>query len=88
MKKVILATALAFSMTAFSAAAADLISKDEAHHFKYEYIGNVSVGATNGEVGSPSDLQYIATSMRAVKIQRAAERIIGFAVATNTWPTT
>lgn len=56
MKKVILATALAFSMTAFSAAAADLISKDEAHHFKYEYIGNVSVGATNGEVGSPSDL--------------------------------
>ncbi|MEB4673775.1 DUF1471 domain-containing protein [Enterobacteriaceae bacterium G50] len=56
MKKVLLGTMAALSMVAFSTSAADLISKDEAHHFKLEYIGNVSVGATSGQVSSPSDL--------------------------------
>lgn len=56
MKKVIFAIALGLSMTAFSTVAADLISKDEAHHFKYEYIGNISVGASSGAISSPSDL--------------------------------
>ena len=56
MKKVLLGTMAALSMVAYSTSAADLISKDEAHHFKLEYIGNVSVGATNGQVSSPSDL--------------------------------
>jgi hypothetical protein len=56
MKKVLLGTIAALSMVAFSASAADLISKDEAHHFKLEYIDNISVGASAGKISSPSDL--------------------------------
>ena len=56
MKKILISSALLASMMAFGASAADMISKDEAHHFKLQYIGNVSVGATGGQVSSPSDL--------------------------------
>ncbi|WP_058910100.1 DUF1471 domain-containing protein [Entomohabitans teleogrylli] len=56
MKKLLVTSALLASFAAFSASAADLISKDEAHHFKLTYIGNVSVGASGGQIGSPTDL--------------------------------
>lgn len=56
MKKALLGTVLAFTMASFGASAADLISKDEAHHFKLQYIGNVTVGATGGQISSPTDL--------------------------------
>lgn len=56
MKKILVSSALVASMAAFGASAADLISKDEAHHFKLSYIGNVSVSSSGGQVSSPSDL--------------------------------
>lgn len=56
MKKFLMVSALAASTIAFSATAADMISKDEAHHFKLTYVGNVNVGASNGQISSPSDL--------------------------------
>lgn len=56
MKKITFAVALTLSMSVFNATASDLISKDEAHHFKYTYLGNISVGASNGQIASPSDL--------------------------------
>lgn len=56
MKKLLMISTLAASITAFGAAAASMLSKDEVHYFKLNYIGNVSVSATNGQVSSPSDL--------------------------------
>ncbi len=63
MKKLVLGTVLALSVASFGATAADLISKDEAHHFKFEYIGNVSVGASGGQISSPSDLHKKLSSL-------------------------
>ncbi len=48
MKKALLGSVLALTVASFGASAADMISKDEAHHFKLEYLGNVSVGASGG----------------------------------------
>ncbi|MCC3702405.1 DUF1471 domain-containing protein [Rouxiella badensis] len=56
MKKILVTAAVALSLFSLTASAAELISKDEAHHFKYHYVGKISVGATSGEVSSPSDL--------------------------------
>ncbi|MBD3698495.1 DUF1471 domain-containing protein [Enterobacter hormaechei] len=56
MKKALLGSVLALTVASFGASAADMISKDEAHHFKLEYLGNVSVGASGGQISSPSDL--------------------------------
>ena len=56
MKKALLGTVLALTVASFGASAADMISKDEAHHFTLEYLGNVSVGASGGQISSPSDL--------------------------------
>ena len=56
MKKALLGSVLALTVASFGASAADMISKDEAHHFKLEYLGNVSVGASGGQISSRSDL--------------------------------
>ncbi|EAX5603803.1 DUF1471 domain-containing protein [Salmonella enterica] len=37
--------------------AAEQVSLKEVEHFKLEYLGNISVSATNESVTSPSDLQ-------------------------------
>lgn len=37
MKKALLGSVLALTVASFGASAADMISKDEAHHFKLEY---------------------------------------------------
>ncbi|HHG8772375.1 TPA: DUF1471 domain-containing protein [Raoultella planticola] len=56
MKKVITAIAAASIFVSMNGFASVLISKDEAHHFKYEYVDNISVGASGGEISSPMDL--------------------------------
>lgn len=56
MKKVIFGAVLSLSLMVFCATAADSISKDEAHYFKLEYVGNISVGASDGQISAPSDL--------------------------------
>ncbi|BDH47797.1 hypothetical protein TUM12370_38410 [Salmonella enterica subsp. enterica serovar Choleraesuis] len=56
MKKILISSALLASMTVFGASAADLISKQEADHFKATYIGNIHVSESGGKIASPSDL--------------------------------
>lgn len=56
MKKILISSALLASMVTFGASAADLISREEASHFKMSYVGNVSVSASGGQFSSPSDL--------------------------------
>lgn len=43
-------------LVSMNASAAMQISKDEAHHFKYEYIDNITVAASGGQISSPMDL--------------------------------
>ncbi len=54
MKKLLLTAVLL--ATSYSAFSADLISAQEAKHFKLTSVGNISVSATGGEVSSPTDL--------------------------------
>ncbi|KNC89213.1 DUF1471 domain-containing protein [Trabulsiella odontotermitis] len=56
MKKIFLGITFALTVVTFGASSAELISKDEAHKFNLEYIGDVSVGASSGEISSPTDL--------------------------------
>ncbi len=53
MKKVLVA--LALSAVAFGASAAQLITKEEASHFKLTHVGSISVGPSGGQFSSPSD---------------------------------
>ncbi|ENA0198864.1 DUF1471 domain-containing protein [Salmonella enterica] len=54
MKLVIASVSLLVSV---GVSAADQVSLKEVEHFKLEYLGNISVSATNESVTSPSDLQ-------------------------------
>jgi len=56
MKKLVIATTLTLSMISMSALSAELISKNEAQHFKLEHIGNINVSSTGGQISSPMDL--------------------------------
>lgn len=49
MKKVLVA--LALSAVAFGASAAQLITKEEASHFKLTHVGSISVGPSGGQIG-------------------------------------
>ncbi|EDK0588651.1 DUF1471 domain-containing protein [Salmonella enterica] len=44
-------------LISFWGCAAEQVSLKEVEHFKLEYLGNISVSATNESVTSPSDLQ-------------------------------
>ena len=67
MKKALLGSVLALTVASFGASAADMISKDEAHHFKLEYLGNVSVGASGGFL----HLQIFIKNSRNWQMRRA-----------------
>ncbi|BDH46232.1 hypothetical protein TUM12370_22760 [Salmonella enterica subsp. enterica serovar Choleraesuis] len=48
--------ACALLAASFGASAAQIISKSEVDHFKLNQIGNITVSASGGQIGSPSDL--------------------------------
>ncbi|NEM65301.1 DUF1471 domain-containing protein, partial [Escherichia coli] len=50
MKKTLAGLIAAVGLVSMNASAAMLISKDEAHHFKYEYIDNITVAASGGQI--------------------------------------
>lgn len=56
MKKTLHSLVTAAFLFSTAASAATLISKDEAHHFKYEYVDNITVGPSSGTISSPMDL--------------------------------
>ncbi|WP_369790231.1 DUF1471 domain-containing protein [Rouxiella sp. WC2420] len=54
MKKLLLTAVLL--ATSYSAFSADMISAQEAKHFKLVSAGNISVSSSGGQISSPSDL--------------------------------
>lgn len=76
MKKVLVA--LALSAVAFGASAAQLITKEEASHFKLTHVGSISVGPSGGQFSSPSDLHDQLSKLadeRAVNIILLPRRV-------------
>ncbi|EEO8811267.1 DUF1471 domain-containing protein [Salmonella enterica] len=57
MKVMKLFVAFLSMLISFWGCAAEQVSLKEVEHFKLEYLGNISVSATNESVTSPSDLQ-------------------------------
>lgn len=65
MKKLLLTAVLL--ATSYSAFSADLISAQEAKHFKLTSVGNINVSDSGGQISSPSDLHAALSKLADAK---------------------